>query len=138
MSTALGATVVHLDDVYPGWLGLEAGRDAIITSVLEPVRRGNAASYFAWDWEHNRPGNSVTVVPSDVLIVEGCGIITAHSRALADVSIWLDCPESQRFERIQRRDGTAFDEHWSGWNEQVSRHIAEHDPIASATVRLNA
>jgi uridine kinase len=137
MSAALGATVVHLDDAYPGWSGLVAGRDAVIASVLESARQGDTASYVAWDWEGNRPGRSITVEPRDVLIVEGCGISTARSRALAEVSIWLDCPEPRRLERIHQRDGASFDEHWAEWNEQVSRHITENDPIASATVRLS-
>jgi uridine kinase len=136
MSTSLGATVVHLDDAYPGWSGLAAGRDVIIASVVEPVHRGDAASFIAWDWGRNMPGHSVVVEPSEVLIIEGCGISTVRSRAIADVSLWLDCPEMQRLERIHQRDGASFDEHWSEWNEQVSRHIAENDPIVSATVRL--
>jgi uridine kinase len=137
MAEPLGATVVRLDDVYTGWDGLVAGRESIISSVLRPLAKGVSGSYEAWDWELNQPGWHVPVPLCDVLIVEGCGISTAESRAIADVSIWLDCPEPTRAARLLRRDGHEFDDEMPFWNAQVARHIANDDPIATASVRLN-
>lgn len=137
MADTLGATVVRLDDVYPGWDGLVAGRNSVIASVLRPLSSGRPGTYAAWDWELNQPGWRVPVPLCDVLIVEGCGISTAETRELAAVSIWLDCPEPTRAARLLRRDGHEFDGEMPQWNEQVARHIANDDPIASATVRLN-
>ena len=46
-----GAGVVHLDDLYPGWDGLEAalakGRPA---DILEWMERGRLASALVWLW----------------------------------------------------------------------------------------
>ena len=137
MAEALTATVVHLDDTYPGWEGLEAGRDAIIATVLSPALHGAPASYVPWDWNRSEPRDLVPVHIGDVLIVEGCGISTHQSRAMADVVIWVDCPAEIRRERLRRRDGAQFDAHTERWDEQVARHVATHDPIATATVRLN-
>ena len=61
MADALGATVIHLDDVYPGWGGLVAGRDAVIDGVLRNVVDGRAGRVRRWDWEHSAPGIDVIV-----------------------------------------------------------------------------
>lgn len=45
----LGWPVVHLDDFYPGWSGLAAGRDMVAGVILE--RR-----FQRWDWDRNAPG----------------------------------------------------------------------------------
>jgi uridine kinase len=136
MADELGATVVHLDDVHPGWGGLIAGRDAVIDGVLRPARRGTSGRLRRWDWEHNQPGIDVIVPASDVLIVEGCGISTAESCALADVTIWVSCDDEQRRERLAARDGDRFDEFTVLWEKQVSDHIAMNAPRETATVQV--
>jgi hypothetical protein len=138
MAQALNATLVHLDDVYPGWGGLVDGRDAVIDGVLRQVAVGRSGRIRRWDWVHSAPGIDVIVAPSEVLIVEGCGISTPESRALADVVIWVDCPDDVRLERIDQRDGDGFVEHRDLWDAQVARHIAENDPIGTATVTVNS
>ena len=134
MAAMIGASVVHLDDVYPGWAGLAAGRDHVIESVLVPLSQGRAGGYVSWDWAGNRPGESVSVAPANVLIVEGCGISTPASRALADTVIWVDCPDAVRVDRLAARDGDRFSRHFAGWERQVASHIAENSPDTTANV----
>lgn len=134
MAASLGATVVHLDDSYPGWGGLEAGRDAIIESVIVPVSVGQRGEFRAWDWARDCPGENVTVNPSDVVIVEGCGISTPRSRDLSATVLWLECPEEVRAARLLGRDGTDFASQYEDWDTQVDAHIAQNDPIATASV----
>ena len=136
MADELGAIVVHLDDVYPGWGGLVAGRDAVIDGVLRPARRGTSGRLRCWDWEHDQPGIDVIVPASDVLIVEGCGISTTTARELADVAIWVTCDDEQRRERLTVRDGDRFDEFTELWDRQVSEHIATNQPRETATVHF--
>ena len=138
LAEALGATVVHLDDVYPGWGGLADGRNAVIDGVIRKIAEGRAGRFRRWDWEHSVPGIDVIVAPDDILVVEGCGISTPESRELADTVIWVDCDETARLERLTDRDGEAFDEHRDLWDAQVELHIAENDPIDTATVRVNS
>lgn len=136
MAEALDATVVHLDDVYPGWGGLAAGRDAVIDSVLRAIREGRTARIRQWDWERSVPGLDVTVAPSDVVIIEGCGISTETSRSLADVTMWVDCDDDERLERLARRDGDRFDDYVELWETQVNDHIRVDDPAGNAAVMV--
>jgi hypothetical protein len=134
MATSLGASLVHLDDSYPGWGGLAAGRDAIIESVIVPVSVGQPGHFRVWDWARDRPGDVVTVNPADVVIVEGCGISTPRSRELSTTVLWLECPDEVRAARLLQRDGTDFDSQYEDWDRQVDAHIAQNNPIATASV----
>jgi anthranilate synthase component 1/para-aminobenzoate synthetase len=134
MAVALGATIVHLDDVYPGWGGLVEGRDRVIADVLRPMRSGSAGSVQTWNWESNAPGDMLTVSPAPIVIVEGCGISTAESRMLADTVIWVEAPRELRRERVTERDGSGATELHDSWERDVETHIAEHNPIQTANV----
>ena len=134
MSAATGATVVHLDDVYPGWNGLVAGRDQVIESVLAPLSQGQSGGFVSWDWVHEQPGTHVSVEPTNVVIVEGCGISTPASRAMADAVVWVDCPDSVRADRLRSRDGDRFDGQLVRWDAQVAAHIDENCPDTTASV----
>ena len=105
MADSLGATVLHLDDVYPGWGGLERGRDAVIRDVLGPLSQSRAGRVETWDWANDCAGQVAIVEPHPIVIVEGCGISTQHSRGFANTVIWVDCDEAERRDRIARRDG---------------------------------
>ena len=138
MAAALGATTVHLDDVYPGWGGLVDGREAVIGSVVRNVVAGRPGRIRRWDWVNDRVGIDVIVPVADVLIVEGCGISTPESRALADVVLWVECDESVRVERLAQRDGETFDRYRDVWDAQVAQHISDNDPIETATLTVNS
>lgn len=138
MAEKLGATIFHLDDVYPGWGGLESGRNAVIDGVLRNLVNGRPGRVTGWDWEKSAPGGDITVTPADVIIVDGCGISTPASREMANVVIWVDCADSERRERLRRRDGESFADHQDEWDAQVRRHIGENDPIGTATVTVNS
>ena len=61
--------VLHLDDWYPGWDGLEAGAQ-IARRIASDLRGGRASSYEAWDWENGTTGATISV-PLAPTIIEG-------------------------------------------------------------------
>ncbi len=130
----LDATLVHLDDAYHGWDGLATGRDAVIETVLAPLSRGLSGRFRAWDWVGDGAGEIVDVRPAGVVVVEGCGVSTQQSRALASTVLWVECDEAVRMSRLFDRDQDAFVDHYDSWEAQVNDHIAQNDPIGTATV----
>ena len=108
-----GWQVLHLDDWYPGWDGLEAGAD-IARRIAADLRAGRASSYEAWDWENGTTGATIPV-PLAPTIIEGCGAIEAE----ADLVIWIADPgEDERRSRALARDGQAYAPHWQRWADQ--------------------
>lgn len=108
-----GWQVLHLDDWYPGWDGLEAGAD-IARRIAADLRGGRASSYEAWDWENGTTGATIPV-PLAPTIIEGCGAIEAE----ADLAIWIADPgEEERRHRALARDGQTYAPHWQRWASQ--------------------
>lgn len=131
-------TVVHLDDVYPGWDGLRAASEHVERELLVPRRAGRPGRWRRWDWTAAASAEWHLVAPDEPLLVEGCGALTVENRALADYGIWLDCAESLRRHRALARDGATFAANWDRWAAQESEHIARNDPRALADVALTA
>lgn len=108
-----GWQVLHLDDWYPGWDGLEVGAD-IARRIAADLRAGRASSYEAWDWENGTTRATVSV-PLAPTIIEGCGAIEAE----ADLSVWIADPgEEERRHRAIARDGQTYAPHWQRWARQ--------------------
>lgn len=108
-----GWQVLHLDDWYPGWDGLQAGAD-IARRIAADLRGGRASSYEAWDWDNGATGATVSV-PLAPTIIEGCGAIEAE----ADLAVWIADPgEEERRNRALARDGQTYAPHWRRWADQ--------------------
>ena len=118
VAATLGCPVVHLDDVYPGWDGLAEGVALLTADLLEPVSRGEAGSYRRWDWMRSRPGRVVPVPASEVLVVEGCGVLVEPAGSHATVRVWVDAPDEERRRRALARDGETYAPHWDRWAAQ--------------------
>jgi uridine kinase len=118
LEDALGAAVVHLEYLYHGWNGLEAGIETAVSRVLEPISQGETAVVPQWDWVAGSWGEPVDVALPSVLILEGVGAASASVREYASLTIWLEVPEPDRRARAQARDWDTFADHWDGWAAQ--------------------
>ncbi|MEN9607284.1 MAG: hypothetical protein RL605_1112 [Actinomycetota bacterium] len=109
--------VVHMDDLYQGWDGLDAGADYLNRFVLAPLGRREGASWQEWSWADNeRSGQWREFRGGTPLIVEGCGSLNGVSSLTAHVRVWLEVPEGLRHERWLAREGN--DEFWGRWSAQ--------------------
>ncbi|SDQ37982.1 Uridine kinase [Curtobacterium sp. UNCCL20] len=127
----LGAQVAHLDSVYPGWDGLRAAADAVVTDVL-----GGPSGYRRWDWGTSRQADWTAVDPDLPIVVEGCGALSRASAPLASLRVWLEADDDVRWDRAIGRDGEVFAREWERWAAQERAFIAAEDPAALADVVL--
>jgi len=132
----LGCPVVHLDAVYPGWDGLEAGVALATAHVLEPVARGEVAACPRWDWMRSRPGRTVAVDAGPYLVLEGCGALVPPAAGFAAVRVWVDAPTEVRKERALSRDGETYAPHWDRWAAQEDAVYAGPRPWETADLVL--
>jgi uridine kinase len=128
LATALGdAPVVHLDDVYPGWDGLDDAVPRLLEWVLEPLAKGAPARYRRFDWPSHEYAEWHDVPPAGVLVVEG---VTSGARACApylSLLLWVEAPRELRMARGIERDGEAYRPHWERWAVQEDAHFARED-----------
>lgn len=131
VAARLGAQIVHLDDVYPGWDGLRAAADAVVTDVL-----GAPSGYRRWDWAQDRSAGWSAVDPEQPIVVEGCGALSRGSAPLASLRVWLEADDDVRRDRAIGRDGEVFAREWERWAAQEATFIAAEQPSALADVVL--
>lgn len=132
-----GLDLVRLDDVYPGWGGLERAAAELGRELLAPRAAGRAGGWTRWDWAAGRPAERHRVLPGRALVLEGCGAFAAAG-ALPAVRVWIAAPDAARKRRALERDAGAFDAHWDDWERQWRRHVARHGGDRRATLRLGA
>jgi hypothetical protein len=132
-----GATLVSLDDVYPGWDGLDAGSWHIAHSLIIPISLGQPGRYRRWNWEQGIPGEWVAVPEGRPLVVEGCGVLRHDTAGVQALRLWIDAPDAIRHDRALARDGDMYTPHWTRWALQEDRFIALHggEMLAARTVR---
>lgn len=126
-------TVLRMEDLYPGWNGLDDGMEIFSRNVLPKLAAGETATYQTWDWHSEASseggfGAVVTTEPTEVIICEGVGVGARANRELLDVLIWLRVPDQLRYDRAMHRDGASYVEQWENWAAQ-ERQMLDQDQI---------
>lgn len=129
IGAALGIPVVHCDEFYPGWSGLEEGSRIVARDVLSL----NGPGYWRWDWERQRRGEWVSIDPEGDLIIEGVGAVTEASIAAARArgrvnTLWVEAAGSLRRSRALQRD-PGYAPFWDMWAAQEQEHRARRGAV---------
>jgi uridine kinase len=122
------AQLLRLDDLYPGWGGLEAGSRAVHDDVLASSRPG----WRRWDWATGEFAEWHDVDPARPLVIEGCGALSRANRALASFGIWVALDQPTRKRRALARDGETYAPHWDEWAAQEEVFLTRENPAAHA------
>ncbi|MFB2555056.1 ATP-binding protein [Herbiconiux liangxiaofengii] len=127
-------TLVHLDDIYPGWDGLEQASTHVHENLLLPLRSGLPARWQRWDWARDEPAEWTGIDPGRPLIVEGCGALSRQNAALADLTVWVETDDVERKRRALERDGELYAREWDRWDAQWRAFVARERPREVATM----
>jgi uridine kinase len=131
-----GATVVHLDDFYPGWGGLEAAVPRLVAWVLQPVSVGRPARWRRYDWVAGRYAEWHEVPSCDVLVVDGVGSGARACAPYLGALLWVETSEAERYRRAMARDGVGYRTHWRRWAAAERVHHNRERTRERADVRL--
>lgn len=129
-------SLFHLEDIYPGWNGLAAGVERYITTVLAPLRSGQAAEWVTWDWEKHYDGDVRVTLPAEIVIVEGVGAASDAARPLIDAVVWAEAPDDERRARALSRDGSTYEPYWDLWAAQEIEWLAVDAVLENIDVRV--
>ena len=110
--------VVHMDDLYDGWHGLQAGHDYLVRQILKPVAGRRRASWQEYDWALGERNQWREFDGGTPLIIEGCGSLSQATVEFAHLTLWLEAPEALRQQRWVDRSGHDHDEWWPVWAAQ--------------------
>jgi uridine kinase len=116
LAAPLGAPVIHMDDLYPGWDGPAAAGDELAEWVIAPLARGEPARWRRFDWGTMSYAEWHTTEPADVVLLEGCGSVRSALAAAYAARIWVEAPAADRRRRLRARpDWAAYEPHTSRW-----------------------
>lgn len=136
LADELGAPILHLERLYPGWHGL-ARTPPIVHQVLTRLAVGEFGRARQWDWATDRPGSWLTVRPTPELIIEGVGAGARVLRPFLSQLVWLEAPATQRRERAMARDGEAYEPWWDVWADQEERYLRSEGTPGAADLIIS-
>jgi uridine kinase len=130
--------VLHMDDFYRGWTGLDdelTGR--IETQVLAPLRRQLPARYQRYDWERAAftEWHDVPVAPA--VILEGVGSGAIRFSDSTTLLVWVEAPAEVRLARGVSRDGEPLREEWVRWMRLEAAFAATNHTRERADILLD-
>jgi uridine kinase len=127
LAEELACPVVHMDDLYPGWDGLEDAAPRLLEWVLEPLAAGANPRYRRYDWVAGAYAEWHDVPTTGLLLVEGVSCGARRPAAFLSTLVWVDAVQAERFRRGIERDGETYRPYWQRWADQEDRHFAaEH------------
>lgn len=129
LAQALDAQLVRLDDIYPGWDGLEAATAHVHEFVLSSDPR-----WQRWDWTADAPAEWHLLDANRPLVIEGCGSLSRANRQLATFGIWVELDAESRKVRALERDGEAYAPYWDRWARQEAAFAGREHPQLLADV----
>ena len=119
--------VIHMDDLYEGWDGLQAGVDYLLRQILSPLGRREGASWQEYDWAaRERTGTWREFRGGTPLIIEGVGALSRIAAEQANVTVWLEADQAVRQERIAGRqaEGDGDGSWFAMWSAQEADFYA--------------
>ena len=130
--------LVHMDDLYLGWNGLNAGIARASLELLEPHGLGLPATFQAYNWQKGTLGSDISVADKRMLILEGCGSFGAAIEGDAYVRMWISADDAVRKERALSRGGENYEEYWQMWEDQFIDYVRSFAAPTQASLVVRA
>jgi uridine kinase len=117
--------LVHMDDLYEGWEGLDLGVEPrLLAQLIIPMSGGAAGRWQRYDWYAGSFGEWIDQAVVDVLVVEGCGSGAAAYAPYRSLLVWIEADRETRIARGITRDGEQVLPRWLAWMDSEARHFA--------------
>ena len=136
LSRAADAQVVHTDD-FASWDEPIEWWPRMLAEVIDPLSRGESATFHPYDWVERRPSDVVlTILPAPLVVIEGVGATRAAWRDRLVARVWVDAPPEERLRRGLDRDGAHMAEFWEWWMAAEDRYVLDEHPDRYADIRV--
>jgi len=135
MAETFGWQIVHMDDFFLPWKDRRedwktqiAGNmdlERVKQEILVPLAAGQEAMCRPYDCRNDRIRPAFAVRPEGIVAVEGNYSRMPALKPYYDFSIVLECPDSVREERLQRREGNYYETFRGLWMPMDERYQRE-------------
>ncbi len=129
--------VVHMDDLYEGWTGLDAALEQrLVDQVVEPLAAGRPGRWQRYDWTRSRFAEWHDLPPPRLLLLEGCGSGALDHSAYVSLLVWVEADRDTRLRRGIERDGPQVEPLWRAWMDREDVHFDRNRTRQRADVRF--
>ena len=135
-SRGLRSTVVHMDDLYPGWSGLPRLHEHTVP-LVRALAEGGRAAYLRYDWDRGEYAEEHVVDAGDLVVLEGVGSADPAYDDVVSLRVLVTAPREERLRRGLERDGEAMREHWLRWTATEAAHLSAARTAERADVVLD-
>lgn len=122
----------------------------LIEEILKPFREGSRdleCKRYNWGYLSGNPDGfaeePIRFHGVEVLVLEGCGVLSAELASLYDLAFWLDTPAKEALVRGMRRDIEEYGldparvkAAWEEWAQWEARALAQDNRSLRADIRL--
>lgn len=138
IARAAGRPLLHMDDIHPGWQGLEAAVPLVRQWILAPLARGGDPNWRRYDWQRQAPGAWQHTPVDGLLLIEGCGAGARPLRPYLGLLVWVQAPDDLREARLDARaDAADYAPYRAVWARQEEAFYTEHRPQEHADLILD-
>jgi uridine kinase len=127
LARELGAPLVHTDD-FASWDNPLDWWPRLVEELLEPLARGERASYRRSRWAADDPESWHEVEPTEHLVLEGVSASREAFRPFLTYSVWVETPREIRLARGLERDGEDARGLWEQWMAEEDEYVRREHP----------
>ena len=128
--------VIHLDDLYPGWDGLQLGVEYLQRAILNPLGRREVAHYQLFDWVAGERKEWREFAGGTPLIIEGVGSGHTSLRQFVSQAIWVEADENILLDRVVKRDGESIREEMLLWKVREQSYFESNGVKQAASFQV--
>lgn len=131
--------VVHMDDVYNGWLQdfeVELGQ-RLSREILLPLQSGYQARYEKYDWYEAAFTHTVAIPSHSFLILEGVGSCNSVVAEFLSYRLWIEADAEVLIDRIIARDGEAMRPHLAQFKIREAQYFLNQRVKERANLQLS-
>lgn len=118
-------SVIHMDDLYSGWINaLDEGLTSKLAFIVREYNAHRSFTIAIFNWLTMAFDSSLTIEPTDILIIEGVGAAQKIVRAAGATTYWLDIEPTLGLKRVLQRDGFEIESQMRQWQIDQEAHFA--------------
>ena len=124
LSTHRTVHVLHMDDLYDGWENaLSDSLSEVLTYIAHAHKAAKPFEISTYNWEKSEFNAPTSIVPTEILILEGVGSGQSSIRQEVSARVWMEIDPAQGFDRVLARDGAAVEDQMRRWLTAQSQHF---------------
>jgi uridine kinase len=131
--------IIHMDDLYNGWENaLSNELSEILGRIATSHLAGKGFVIKKFNWQTMQFDPEETVMPTDIVILEGVGAAQQIVRESGATTYWLEIDPEIGLQRVLNRDGLHIEAQMRQWQVDQEKHFALDQTRSNCEFKLTS